>query len=372
MTNERVVSIDILRGLTMMLMIFVNDLASVHGLPWWNYHLPASANGMTYVDMVFPTFLFIVGLSLPLAIDRRLKDGAGAGSLWRHILGRTAGLLVLGIGLANAEKCTSMRPNLWGLLVLLSGILFWLTNPRFKYVGLAGLIVLFAVFRRTDGHGARQWLDFSYWEILGIIGWTYLAVCLLYAPTRRWKFAPVCWLVVAGVYNSFSPKHPPMYLWPFDNGAFCLLVFAGIVATQILFTHDFFETLRAKQIAGLVYSVMLFVAGYLLMPLGISKIRATPTWCLFTAAAAMLILLALHWLCDVKRHAGWAAFARPAGANTILTYLLPDLYYFGVAAAWLPASLNKGLPGAGRACVFTAVILAFSAVLTKMRIRMQL
>ena len=372
MPNKRVVSIDIFRGLTMMLMIFVNDLASVHGLPWWNYHLPASVNGMTYVDMVFPTFLFIVGLSLPLAIEKRLKDGATMAQLWIHILGRTAGLLVLGIALANAEECTSMRGTLWGFLVLLSGILFWLTNPRFKYVGLAGLIVLFAVFRRTDPHGVQRWLDFSYWEILGIIGWTYLAACLVYVPTRRWKFAPVGWLIVFCVYNCFSPTHLPMHVWPFENGAFCLLVFAGVVATQIVFTNDFFKDLKQRQGAGLIYAVILFVAGYLLIPFGISKIRATPTWCLFSAAAAMLILLLLHWICDIKQKSRWAAFARPAGSNTILTYLLPDLYYFGVAVAWLPASLNEGLPGAARAGVFTLVMLAVSAVLTKLKIRMQL
>ena len=69
----RVASIDIFRGLTMMLMIFVNELAEVHGLPWWNYHAPARVDVMTYVDVVFPLFLFIVGLSLPLSIDQRLK-----------------------------------------------------------------------------------------------------------------------------------------------------------------------------------------------------------------------------------------------------------------------------------------------------------
>ncbi len=372
MPNQRVLSIDILRGLTMLLMIFVNDLASVHGLPWWNYHLPATANGMTYVDMVFPVFLFIVGLSLPLAIKHRLANGASPNQLWGHILGRAAGLLVLGIALANAEKCTSMQPNLWGFLVLISGILFWLTNRRFKFLGLAGLLLLFAVFRRTDSHGVRHWLDFSYWEILGIIGWTYLAICLFYVPTRRWTFAPVAWLIAFCAYNVWSPPHPPMYIWPFENGAFCLLVFAGIVATQILFTNDFFGSLRHKQLAGLAYAAVLFAAGYSLLPFGISKIRATPTWCLFSASAAMLILLFLHWLCDVKQKSAWAAFVKPAGSNTILTYLLPDLYYFGCAIPWLPTSLNHGMAGVVRAACFTIVILAVSALLTRARIRMQL
>ena len=65
---SRVVSIDIFRGLTMAAMIFVNALADVRGLPWWTYHAHANEDVMTYVDMVFPFFLFIVGMSLPLSV----------------------------------------------------------------------------------------------------------------------------------------------------------------------------------------------------------------------------------------------------------------------------------------------------------------
>ena len=68
-TAPRVVSIDIFRGLTMAVMIFVNALSEVRGLPWWTRHAPASVNVMTYVDMVFPFFLFAVGMSLS-PIDR--------------------------------------------------------------------------------------------------------------------------------------------------------------------------------------------------------------------------------------------------------------------------------------------------------------
>ena len=92
----RVVSIDIFRGLTMLLMIFVNDLASVKGLPWWNYHMPARANFMTYVDMVFPGFLFIVGMSIPLAIRARLAKDPSLPKLWLHIGARSLSLLVPG------------------------------------------------------------------------------------------------------------------------------------------------------------------------------------------------------------------------------------------------------------------------------------
>src|ERR1700744_6467226 len=126
--SSRLASIDIFRGLTMVVMIFVNDLASVHGLPWWTYHAPGKLNLMTYVDMVYPFFLFAVGLSMPLAIKARLKKNASIAALWLHVVLRCAGLIVLGLILANAERGDPARmglnPNLWALLGLFGGALY--------------------------------------------------------------------------------------------------------------------------------------------------------------------------------------------------------------------------------------------------------
>src|SRR5579862_8527962 len=127
---RRVASIDIFRGLTMLVMIFVNDLADVHGLPWWTYHAHAQQDLMTYVDMVFPFFLFIVGMSMPLAIERRLEQNPSQLALWRHIALRSLGLVVLGLILANGDKGDPARMGIsqeaWTLLGLMGAILFWL------------------------------------------------------------------------------------------------------------------------------------------------------------------------------------------------------------------------------------------------------
>ena len=51
----------------------VNELAGVHDIPQWMRHMPKDADTMSFVDVVFPGFLFIVGMSIPFAINRRLK-----------------------------------------------------------------------------------------------------------------------------------------------------------------------------------------------------------------------------------------------------------------------------------------------------------
>ena len=106
----RVISIDVFRGLTMIVMIFVNDLASVKGLPWWTLSgAPGRADVMTYVDMVFPAFLFILGMAIPLATEQRLRKDPSILHLWPHILLRSVSLLVLGLILTNAGAGRPVR-----------------------------------------------------------------------------------------------------------------------------------------------------------------------------------------------------------------------------------------------------------------------
>ena len=59
--NSRIHSIDVFRALTMLLMIFVNDLWTLKDIPEWLGHKPADVDGIGLADVVFPAFLFIVG-----------------------------------------------------------------------------------------------------------------------------------------------------------------------------------------------------------------------------------------------------------------------------------------------------------------------
>ena len=68
-------SIDILRGLTMLLMVFVNDLWSVSGVPHFLEHFEAFEDGMGVADIVFPMFLFAMGMSIPYALENRFSKG---------------------------------------------------------------------------------------------------------------------------------------------------------------------------------------------------------------------------------------------------------------------------------------------------------
>ena len=110
----RVASIDIIRALTMVLMIFVNDLGTLRNIPGWLEHVERGVDGIGLADVVFPAFLFIVGLSLPFAIDNRRKKGDTDIQLLKHVLARTFALLVMGVFFVNGETINEIASGMPG------------------------------------------------------------------------------------------------------------------------------------------------------------------------------------------------------------------------------------------------------------------
>jgi heparan-alpha-glucosaminide N-acetyltransferase len=397
---SRVESIDIFRGLTIAVMIFVNELDGVRGLPWWTHHAHGNQDAMTYVDMVFPFFLFIVGMSMPLSVEQRLRRNASMAGLWLHVMVRSFSLLVLGLILANAEKADAarmgMNGSVWALLALIGAGLYLNVYPKsdsgrryapiLRAIGFASVVAAFAIFRRTMPGGRAAWIDFSYPEILGLIALAYFSVALLYIPARRWRWAAPAWLAALLVLNiccSARLVHFPRWLstyeWPFGNGAHSALVMAGVVTAQIFFglrpgTNERPPAKAATRTAAL-FALLALASGWLAVPLGISKIRATPAWTLWNIGAAVLAFTLLYWICDQRQKTRWAAVVHPAGANTLLTYLLPDIWYFLLGALnvmWLERHWNAGWEGVVKTVVFTLTMLGAAWVLTRARVRLQL
>ncbi|MGD2134533.1 MAG: DUF5009 domain-containing protein [Gemmatimonadales bacterium] len=91
---SRLISLDALRGYTIALMVIVNDPGS------WSHVYPpllhAEWHGVTLTDLVFPFFLFIVGVSIALAYTKRLRAGAEKGDLYRKIVSRSVKIMLLG------------------------------------------------------------------------------------------------------------------------------------------------------------------------------------------------------------------------------------------------------------------------------------
>ncbi|MES1160070.1 MAG: DUF5009 domain-containing protein, partial [Bacteroidota bacterium] len=195
--SRRLASVDAFRALTMFLMIFVNDLWSLSGVPEWLDHATKTEDRMGLADAVFPAFLFIVGLSIPFAISARITRGFSQKSTLIHILTRSLALLIMGIyhvNLENYDKAGALLPKpIWQIAITLGFFLVWLdysgkSKKKKMYLQGCGILLLavMALLYKGGAPGHAHWMRTSWYGILGLIGWCYLlgAVIYLYGKDR--------------------------------------------------------------------------------------------------------------------------------------------------------------------------------------------
>jgi predicted acyltransferase len=353
----RVTSIDALRGLVMFTMIFVNDLAGAphEVVPDWMRHFHGKS-GMTFVDLVFPAFLFIVGMSIPFALGGRLRRGE---PLWRialHVAARTAALLAIGIMMVNDESpgtdMSGLSPTVWAVLMYVSAMLaFCLVAPRraapdraqawrifsltLRVAGMTGMFVLALMFRGEKGQRILTLAPFSihteWYGILGLIGWAYLVGAVVYLTFRANAAAL---LGCAALLMCLYPADRAGELDHFwlnrivglgetigSQGAITVL---GILLASILLRTEIGAMARVRF--ALLFAGGCAAAALLLNGLyGINKNAATPSWCFWACASTGLLWLILHLTSDADPPPRAARVLAVAGANVLLAYLLSEM-----------------------------------------------
>jgi hypothetical protein len=175
---QRLASLDAFRGFVILAMIWVNYIAGMPGIPYWLEHSGPRADGVTLPDLVFPGFLFIVGVAIPLALRRAAADGMSA-RLFGKLLWRSASLMLAGVMLLNADRydaSAAALPRAWYyLLFYIAMILLWRQDDARrwpKWLGGALMLALVLAFRPV--------LETGWWGILGMIGWGYLACSIAF------------------------------------------------------------------------------------------------------------------------------------------------------------------------------------------------
>jgi predicted acyltransferase len=392
--TSRIASVDILRALTMVLMIFVNDLWSLKDIPLWLEHVPASADDMGLADVVFPSFLFIVGMSLPFAVSSRVKKGDSDLQIAWHILARAFALIVMGVFLVNGEyingEATGMHRLVWNVLSCTAFILIWNVYPEklnvnlvrgLKVLGAIILIVLAVVYRGGEGNDVHGFATY-WWGILGLIGWAYLVCGLTYVflgknlpvVSTLWIF--FC-LVCVAMHAQWIPKNniTGFILSPLAEGAMPAFVMGGTFISMI-YLHFRNKNKAPKMLMiFLVIAIALLAIGFYTRPLwGISKIRATPSWVWICSAITILIFIVVYWLADIKKKTDWFEFIKPAGTNTLLCYLIPYFAYAIVVASGIhfPEFLLTGIVGLAKSMAFALLVVWLAGVLGRIGLQLKL
>jgi predicted acyltransferase len=300
-------SLDIFRGATIAAMILVNNPGNDRAYAPLNH---AQWNGWTSTDLVFPFFLFIVGVSLTLSFRSRLERGGSRRSLLLHTLRRSAVIFFVGL--------------------LLNG---------FPHFNLATWRVAGVLQRIALAYLAASVITL-YFETRGIIAWT---VALLAGYWLLMRFVPIPGI---GMPGSDMPINDPNanLSWYIDKLYLPGAMYEktrdpeGILSTLPAIATALIGVLTGKWLAQAVSParkvVGMLSAGAAAILAGqlwnfwfpINKKLWTSSFVLLTAGCALIALATCYWICDVKLQRGW--WTKPFvvfGTNAIAAYVLADI-----------------------------------------------
>jgi len=303
--KERLLSIDVLRGMTIFLMIIVNTPGS-----WSHVYAPllhAKWHGCTPTDLVFPFFLFIVGVSMSISF-RKYREGER--SQWIiKVIRRTALIFLIGLFL---NWFPFFYKNIADLRI------FGVLQRIALAFGGAGLLVIFIRDQRMLATITALIL-LGYWALLFIAGGiepyslegnlaTYLDT-LLFGKSH--------------VYGGFGIPFDPEGLVSTIPGVAHVLIgyFVGLKIQQV--AHDKLFLVHSLYVVGAALTVLGLVWN---ISFPINKPIWTSSYVLLTTGLGTLLLGVLMWLIDVKGYQKWTFVFRVFGLNPLVSYALSGLF----------------------------------------------
>jgi heparan-alpha-glucosaminide N-acetyltransferase len=392
---NRISSIDIMRGLTLVLMLFVNDLY-MPGVPSWLGHMAADFDGMGLADWVFPGFLFMVGMAIPFSIGKRIAEGQSTYTIVRHIVIRSVSLIIIGVLMLNSGRVnpefTGMGKNLWAILMYTGVFLIWnnykeneknfFTIAGLRLAGIALLVVLIYKFRSGEFENNGSLIT-GWWGILGLIGWGYLVSAFVYLAVRDSILNTVVaffFFLALNILSKLDLLYSLNIVKPIFGviieGNVPLIVLSGVLTTLILkkYSKEKYQTAIATIIIGGILSIF---AGFILRNwFIISKIQATPSWGLICNGISMILFALLYWIVDIRRLTCWTFILKPAGENSLTTYLAPDIIYYLIWSTGIPILIYKqsGIPiiVIAGSVIWALLMVGLTALLVRYNIKLKL
>jgi predicted acyltransferase len=313
----RMNSLDVFRGITIAGMILVNNPGT-----WDAIYSPlehSKWDGWTPTDLVFPFFLFIVGVSITLALSRRAEAGGGRRDLYLKIVRRAVIIFALGLLLSDFPYNDPATFRIPGVLqriavcYLLASVIFLNTSWRAQAAITAALLL-------------------AYWAVLVLVP----------AP----GFAAGDLSMEGGIASYVDRTVFGSHTWKPLYDPEGLLSTAGALATTLagVLTGHFLRTRRQplEKVAAM------FAAGAACVIVGwawnywfpVNKALWTSSYVVLTAGMALQLLAACYWLVDIKGYEGWAKPFLVFGTNALAVYFLSE--YFVLLASLVRFTLPDG------------------------------
>jgi predicted acyltransferase len=309
----RLVSLDFFRGATIAVMILVNSPGG--SVTYWPLQ-HAQWNGWTPTDLVFPFFLFIVGVAMVFSFAARLGRGNSRGSLVLHTFRRSLIIFLIGL-LLNAL----FNPHLATLRI--PGVLQRIAVAYFA----AALILLYSHTRAqvlwTAGLLIGYWLLMRFFPVPGY-GVPGQDIPLLHPDANLTAYLDRA-LMAGHLYEGTRDPEGVLSTLPAIATVLCGVLTGGWLRSN--------RTQEQKAIGMLLLGIAGLVAGKLWgLWFPINKKLWTSSYVLFSAGFALVCLAACYWAIDIKLHRGW--WSKPFtifGTNAIAAYIISEFLagFFG-------------------------------------------
>ena len=319
---HRWLSIDVLRGLTIGFMIMVNNNGGGKDAYWAMKH--TAWNGFTPTDLVFPTFLFVVGISTVFSTEARLAKGATRKSLLLHTFRRAVILFLLGLLVNSFPLFHRHTLRIYGVLPRIAlcyflVAIFYLTRPSWKTIAALAAAALV-----------------GYWAIMRFIPVPGYGVPTHGVPLLDQSGNLTAWLdrqifPASHLYERTRDPEGLLSTLP----ALGTTLIGMLTALWLRSTRSIAEKARGIAFAGFTG---LFLAGLWNLSFPVNKNLWTSSYVLYAAGWSLLLLAISIWLVDIRGTRKTDAATRKTftpllvfGTNAIAAYVFSEL---------LPGALN--------------------------------
>ena len=304
--SERLISVDILRGLTIIFMIIVNDPGS-----WSHVYAPllhAEWNGITPTDYIFPTFLFIVGLSIVLSLSKKKDEGLAKNILLKKIIWRSIKIYLVGIFLWLWPNFDFENIRWAGVLQRISfvylfcAIIFLYLNLRSQIILLFLILVFYTIIM-------------CFIPVPGI-GYPDLSV-----PEKNWAHY-IDTLLLPGVMweDTWDPEGILTTLPSIATGILGLI--GGYILTG---KSDLIKKMLHLSLFGFVLFFLGDISQYI-FPL--NKNLWSTSFTLLVGGISSLSLCFCVYICDYLNLGEKFKFAQSFGVNSIFSYIMAGMLTF--------------------------------------------
>jgi len=345
--NTRLISLDAFRGITIAGMVLVNNPGS-----WDTIYPPlehAEWNGWTPTDLVFPFFLFIVGVAIALSLGNRIEYGGPNRDLYLKIFRRAVLIFVIGLILntfpfydfAKGEWLDVGMIRIMGVLqriaicYLVASLLFLHTDWRQQALIAIGLLII-------------------YWFLMTFID---VPNCI----TTSVNLKP-CNLAAYIDRSILTENHMWQQSKVYDPEGLLSTIPAIATAIAGLLCGQWLRQRRDdndKVAALLFFGTVLVAVGWIWnFWFPINKRLWTSSYVMFTAGLALCFLGACYWLIDIKKYSAWAKPFVIFGANAIALYIGSEV--LAVALGVIQVNGPDGKPIALQDWIFNNIFLTWA------------